>query len=514
MNRAFLLALIFGIFLALILRVPDLDQRPFHNDEAVNALKCKALLEGGDYAYDLDEFHGPALHYATLLWARATGWTGFSDTTEASFRGLTVVFGLALIPALILVRDALGRSATGWAALCTALSPVLTYFSRDYIHEMLLVAFTFLFIACGWRYSRRPGWRWALAAGVSLGGMQATKETFVLSLLAMLLGWAALRVVEGTPTNGASPPSRRIFGHALVLLGGWAVVWMLLFSSFGQNPAGLLDSFRTYWPWLGRAGGESVHIHPRWFFAERWFWWPSGGVLPWTELGLFSLATVAVGSAWTRRGLGDASGAFVRWLTLYAAFLFVVYSLIPYKTPWCILGVAHGLVLLAGVGLAVLWRAARKLSHRVALAGITGVLLGHTLWQAWMLSHDPASARDNPWAYADTSLDIRNLTELIRRVTATTAGGVDTHLQVICAQDDYWPLPYELRHWRRVGWWPAPPPDPPAPLVVVSPHWSPAREADPAYVNAGTFQLRRGVFRVCYVQREVWTNFLKRSASP
>ena len=39
--------------------------------------------------------------------------------------------------------------------------------------------------------------------------------------------------------------------------------------------------------------------------------------------------------------------------------MLVVYSAIPYKTPWCLLGFLHGMILLAGVGAVVLVRSAR-----------------------------------------------------------------------------------------------------------------------------------------------------------
>ena len=69
-----------GVFLAAILlaaalRCPGLALRPMHADEAVHADKFGTLLEGGDYAYDLSEYHGPTLYYLTLLpaWLRGEG---------------------------------------------------------------------------------------------------------------------------------------------------------------------------------------------------------------------------------------------------------------------------------------------------------------------------------------------------------------------------------------------------------------------------------------------------------
>jgi predicted membrane-bound mannosyltransferase len=70
MNRWSALALLLAVAGALALRVPRLATRPLHNDEAVNAVKVSELWQHGRYVYDPDEYHGPALHYATLpfLW--------------------------------------------------------------------------------------------------------------------------------------------------------------------------------------------------------------------------------------------------------------------------------------------------------------------------------------------------------------------------------------------------------------------------------------------------------------
>ena len=54
------------VLLAAALRLPGLASRPMHADEAVHADKLGTLLEGGGYAYDPSEYHGPTLYYLTL----------------------------------------------------------------------------------------------------------------------------------------------------------------------------------------------------------------------------------------------------------------------------------------------------------------------------------------------------------------------------------------------------------------------------------------------------------------
>jgi uncharacterized protein (TIGR03663 family) len=509
MNRVLPLGLCLSFLLALILRVPDLDQRPFHNDEAVNAVKALQLQEQGTYRYDPSEYHGPTLHYATRILAPLTSVLAAEGTGESGFRWVSVIFGLSLLPLLWLVRDGLGRAGTVWAAVLTSASPVLVFYSRDYIHEMLLVACTFGLIGCAWRYAMRPDWRWALGAGLAAGLMHATKETFVLNFAAMVMAYGALRLTSLSPVSSEPHAPRCRLAHAGLLVAAWAIVVLTLFSSFGQNPAGPLDSVRTYLPWLSRAGGESPHVHPVWFYAERLFWRPSGGMLPWTELGALLLACIAARAAITRRGLGDAQAAFVIWLTVYSVVLFGIYSILPYKTPWCILGAAQGGVLLAGVGLAVLWRSACKWWHRALLGVITAGFLVQTVGQAWALSQSHASARGNPWIYADTAPDVRNLLDLVDAITAIVPDPGRVDIQVACEEDDYWPLPFYLRAHERVGYWSHRPPAPSAPVLIVSPGIAAVFEDDSEYWNVGTFQLRHGVFRSCLVRQALWDSFLE-----
>ena len=63
------------------------------------------------------------------------------------------IFGVGLILLLALVADGLGRRATVCAALLTAISPAMVFYSRYYIHEMLLVFFTAWTFVCFWRYA-------------------------------------------------------------------------------------------------------------------------------------------------------------------------------------------------------------------------------------------------------------------------------------------------------------------------------------------------------------------------
>src|SRR5262245_62086353 len=101
------LALLLAIAVALALRVPKLDTRPLHNDEAVNAIKVSELWQYGRYVYDPDEYHGPTLHYATLPFLWLSGAHNRDDLKDATLRLAPVVFGVGLVLLLLLFYDGL-----------------------------------------------------------------------------------------------------------------------------------------------------------------------------------------------------------------------------------------------------------------------------------------------------------------------------------------------------------------------------------------------------------------------
>ena len=404
--------------LALALWSLSLDQRPMHNDEAVNGIKFGQLWEHGGYKYDPNEHHGPSLYYATLALSRLTGAPqDFDQFTESRLRFTTVLFGIGLILLLPLVADGLGRNATLWAALFTATSPAVVFYSRYYIHEILLVFFTFLALAAGWRYWRSRKIGWALLAGAGVGLMHATKETFLITLAAAALA-LGLNQLWNRWLDATAPPARppRLkLTHLAAAFAVWLGVALVLFSSFFTNAAGPLDSVRTYLPWLHRAGGASPHIHPWSFYLHRLLFFHVAKGPVWSEALILVLAVVGAWAAFARKGLADASASFVRFLALYTFALTAAYSLISYKTPWCLLSFWHGMILLAGVGAAALLRSVKQRFLRLALGLLLLAGAGHLAWQARLASMTYAADPRNPYVYAQTSPDLLNL---VRQVEA------------------------------------------------------------------------------------------------
>lgn len=505
MNRFLGILLLLTLGLAALLRLPSLNERPMHNDEAVNAIKFGKLWEHGGYRYDPNEHHGPSLYYATWLLGRLTSSPDFDHYSEARLRLVTVLFGLGLILLHPLLRDALGRLATVWAALFCAVSPAMVFYSRYFIHEMLLVFFSLLAIAAAWRYWRSRKLTWILLAGAAVGLMDATKETFVISLaaavLALVLNQTWNRLIDATGPPEKAPPLNT--AHIAAGLGVWLLVAGLTFSSFLTNPSGPLDSLRSYLPWVQRAGGESPHIHAWYFYLHRLVFFHSPNSPVWTELLILILAAFGAVAGFRRRLLAGANASFVRFLTLFAFVLTGFYSFLPYKTPWCLLNFWLPIVLLAGVGAAALLEPLKNHAFRIAVAAIFVVGAAHLAWQSHGLETEYAAEPSNPYVYAQTSPDTLDLVKSVESVAEVSPQRYQTLIQVVAPEDDYWPLPWYLRRFKNVGYWSKMPDNPYSPMLILSPR-VPFTYDETRVHLLGFYGLRPQVPLSLFVSNELW----------
>jgi len=281
-RRAFLIAMCVVTVGALFFRLPDLGNRPFHEDEAVHAFKFLEVWKQGLYRYDHNEFHGPTLYYAALPSIWLHGRQSFASCRESDFRLVIALFGAALVLMATPLASGLGKRATFCAGLFIAISPAFVFYSRYYIQEMLLAFFTLALIAAGWQYARHRRPLWLVLSGVAAGLMIATKETAVLAFAAMAAAYFAAiswtRLVDGVEL-----PGRRLFGLreiAIMAAAALPVACLFLSGFLSNHPAplgvltGPIDYLRSYTPWLARARGASLHVYPWHYYL---------GILLWTK---------------------------------------------------------------------------------------------------------------------------------------------------------------------------------------------------------------------------------------
>lgn len=484
---------------ALGLRLPGLDKRPMHGDEAIQAVHAGELWERGYSKYDPEGYHGPTLHYLTLPFLWISPAERFAETTEATFRRVPALFGAGVAVLAWALSDGLGFGAMTMAAVLLAVSPSLVFYSRYYVQEMLLVFFLLSAVAAGFRFARSGKRGWLYWAAVYAGLMFATKETAVVAAAAMAgaLSLAARR----DPRLSV----RALAGPALAA----AAVAAVCISSFLTNPAGMLDALRApgYYSGLAWRGGD--HAHPwHYYLGLLAYSRPQAGGPWWSEGLIVALAGAGMVAAWTGRGVPAAGIPLARFLSWTALLMAAIYSIIPYKTPWCMLGFSSCLAILAGAGAAALLRWLSSRWARVLLTLALGAGVAHLAWQAYLASFVYPADRRNPYAYAHPVEDVRRLGRRVERLAELHPDGREMLVRVIA--DNPWPLPWYLRRLDRVGYWRSPPEDVSAPVVIadMDAYGRFSRRLETTH-HAAYYGLRPPVVLAACFENGLWKRFLE-----
>jgi len=441
------------VALGLFFRFFKLDLRPVHHDEANQAVKFGALLEKGEYTYDHFDHHGPSLYYITLPLALSFTGKDFTDLNEYTLRFLPALFGSGLLVLLLLLKGRLGFKAVLFSALFTSLSPIMVFFSRFYIQEMLLAFFTLGFIISLWLSLDTKKSYWYITAGFMAGFMFATKETSLI-LFASLLG--SLILLKIFHPSGSK--SKNIF-HSLLprnifyFLGAAFSVWLLFYSSFFHNMNGLWDSARSLGVYFRRAGEAGAHAHPWYYYLKILAFSQYGNGPLWSEALVLVSALIGSISAFTKKAKARHDTAFIRLVFFYTLLSTLIFSVISYKTPWNIIPFYLGMLVLAGCGISFLIDLCRKTWHKSAVLSLILIGILHLGWQSWRANFIYYTDVRNPYVYAQTSTDFLNLVRRVNHISELHPEHENMLIKVIADPHLIWPLPWYLREFKRVGYW-------------------------------------------------------------
>ncbi|MSU49476.1 MAG: TIGR03663 family protein [Opitutus sp.] len=471
------------------LRSHDLARRPMHADEANQAVKLGELLDTGHYAFDPRDHHGPTLYFAAVpvAWVRAD--RSLATLTETTVRLVPALFGTATIILIALLAAPLGRWPALTAAAFVAVSPPAVYYSRYFIQETLLATFFLAGLLCARTWWRTGLTRWAIATGVFVGLMQATKAStplFVAAAVAALFFSRSCERKRADPaaTSNNSPRSRSPLRAATAALFVALFTAALLYSSFGTHLAGVRDALGAYTHAIARFGAEADptgHEKPWWYYLKLFGWYREGGLV-WHQVAFSALAIIGVVVAFVTKRVSSeverdlsrskavdeptAPGsrlppAFLRGVAIYTLLITSAFSLFAYKTPWHAVHLVPGFAVFAAASLAAVacLRTGRLLA--VALALIVTATLFQQTWRTSFLR--PADQR-NPYAYVHSSADVLKYRALAEAAIVRSPG---QPIRVI-SEENYWPLPWYLRGLPRVGYWATAPDDCNGALVIAT----------------------------------------------
>jgi uncharacterized protein (TIGR03663 family) len=432
---AFLLVAILG----LLIRLPQLSVRPMHTDEAVNAYIVGQLLAGDTFKYDPRDRHGPLLSAIAWPLVKVQGAKTFSDLSESELRLTTVIAGSVTILLFGVAAEMFGFLPCLLAALLFACAPLPVYYDRYFIHESLFVAVTFGLILTALRACKpRSSLQLTLAAPCA-ALMLACKETAALHFIALAAAAFAFWLWN---FHGRKPATllrpAAVLAACLVFL----LVFVALFTWFGSNWNSLSALLQAVPGTFARAGGEG-HQKTFWYFTQ---------LLTSDSSGKIIIALACMGLLQTVIKRDSSAYGF---LAFYFVFIVLIYSLIPYKTPWLALNFWLPIALFSGKTVESIWRIPMKYpALRIALPTfciLTGIAIaGFTARDTRERVFVHPADENNPYAYAHTSEDLLGLTPEIDRLAQQQA--VATPRIAVIASDP-WPLPWYLRHYSQVGFW-------------------------------------------------------------
>lgn len=407
-------------------RFYDLGLKPPHFDEGINGHFVLTIWRDGFYSYDPTNFHGPLYfylcHLAEVIFGRGV----------ESFRLMNAALATAVVGVVVLFRPFVGRAAL-IAAWVFAVSPAFTFYGRYAIHETLFMLAQIIFVYGRFTWMNRPSGRalaW-MAVGVVL--LVATKETFFIFLGTWVIAEAVIWFLEKMERSGhpwtpwallSAAEKRSLRFEGLAIVGLSILVLAALFSGFFERTQGLVDFFRAFNVWSATGTKGNGHEKPffYWLQVMSRYEWP-------LIVGFIVAAYATLVLRFEHRKQ--------RILLLSGFGLVLAYSLIPYKTPWLLLGFWP-------LGFFALPRGEMpKLKLWTPAVLVGGLILGlNSVYWSWRLNFVDYANAQEPYVYVQTTTDYSNVMNVLRKKLARNPEA--RNFSIIVMVQDPWPLPYDL----------------------------------------------------------------------
>lgn len=303
-----ILPLIF--ILAALVRVLFLDIKPTHFDEGVNGWFVEQIKSKGVFDYNPENFHGPLYFYLLYFFDIIFGSDIFVHRLVPVLCSLGAIFTFYKTTILLSQSNTLGL-------LALALSPALVFYARYSVHEsLLLLGFSLWLYGClrlMIKTDVKSIWHLCIAFAV----MATTKETFIILVVNAGIALAIVRLWQKRPLLQTSLNVERIYLPVIVLIVFIVFMYSELFTSFGE----VKEFFSAFSLW--KSTGFKHTGHEKSFF----YWLGLFLRYEWIFLIGFILSLPKIFS----------KDRWQQFLAIYAFGNLLAFSLIPYKTPWCIL---------------------------------------------------------------------------------------------------------------------------------------------------------------------------------
>ena len=422
------------LVILLLFRFYDLGIRPIHHDESVNGWFVDGLLTRGYYVYDPANYHGPLFFYILTLFEKVFG------RSVESLRMSTVIFGSAISFTPFLFRKWLGKWATWIAAIIFTVSPAMIFYSRYAIHETLfalscILFFYFWLCVRDFGFTKKNIWGY----GLTLGAMATLKENFVLYGFTLVIAETLIWLYGKYWLNETKPAItfNKKLGLGLLAATAIAVVIIAVFFTGGfQDLEGIPNFFKAFLLWFQT--GEKGNGHQKPFE----YWIPIMAEYEWYALAGLLLTPFAL-----RKNVPKE----IRLLSVMTFGLWLVYSIVSYKTPWCLLSFYWGFILITAYWIGKWIESLPKKTSKAWIFAPLGIAFCFSLYQAYDVAYDSPDQDGHPYVYGQTYHDmLAPLNEIVDRGRINPALHNTLKIQVISSFT--WPLPYVLGEFKQAAY--------------------------------------------------------------
>jgi uncharacterized protein (TIGR03663 family) len=463
------------IGLAAFLRFFLLGMKPPHFDEGINGWFVDQMVRNGFYKYDPTNYHGP-LHFYVLFLSQ----TLFGRNLWA-LRLPVVLVSISCVWLTLKFEPFVGRHVSRLTALAMAVSPGFVFYGRYSIHEVWLVLFTLLFffgLFGLWKFGT-ANYLWC--AGMGLTGMILSKETYMLHVACAVIAVPVCYISNYFDEIEDGRPATQTWNYVdlAVVIGSGIALIVFFYSGTFFHWDGVKGLYQAYLPWF-KTGSEGHGHEKPWYYWVRLiarYEWP---VLAGLIACLFSFRFKEV---------------TLRYLAIYGGGTLMAYSIVKYKTPWCIISfvwpflftfgamvtiaplrfsaaiyrwialILFGFLayafyyaetskfedvwpymLILGTGLLLLALRTPEITQLLASIVIC-VSLGHCIW----LNYFRCTTDTEPYVYVQTYNDVYKFTDPLLQLAHSDPRAYQLVGHIIRASP--YPLPWMLDDFGRVGYY-------------------------------------------------------------
>jgi hypothetical protein len=130
-----------------------------------------------------------------------------------------------------------------------------------------------------------------------------------------------------------------------------------------------------------------------------------------------------------------------RWIVFYGVFSFfvwLIYSLIPYKTPWCIISLLWPFAIVAGFGVDEFLKKSKRNVQALVLAGFAGLFIFESVQLYKLQFRDPIEM-EHPFVYVNSTYQMKEFISKIQGMMKADPLLRERPVQI--GAEESWPFP-------------------------------------------------------------------------